>query len=140
LTSDGRQEGDSDGRSAMIFRRKRTGWISETIAYAGGDYGDLHVVVADMPCLRDPATGRREYAFPDLGSEFRGKLNEAIAGLRNAMGVLEAGGIVRATVVLSRGDQIKVEITGRLASRPRQFDSYLSDALIAAFRSVHRRP
>jgi hypothetical protein len=46
-----------------------------------------------MPSLRDPARGRRGYAFPDLGSEFRGKLNEAIAGLRNAMGVLEAGGI-----------------------------------------------
>lgn len=124
----------------MIFRRKRTDWIPETIACAGGDYADLHVVVRDMPSLRDPATGRRAYAFPDLGSEFRGKLNEAIGGRRNAMGVLEAGGIVRATVVLSRGDQIKVESTGRPASRARQFDSDLSDALIAAFRSVHLRP
>jgi hypothetical protein len=124
----------------MIFSRKRTDWIPETIAYAGGNHADLHIVVHDMPCLRDSATGRRGYAFVEFGSEFRCKLNEAIGGLRNAMGVIEAGGIVRASVVLSRGDQIKVEITGRPASRPRQFDSDLSDALVAAFRSVHLRP
>lgn len=126
--------------SAMVFSRNRTDWIPETIAYAGGDHADLHLVVRDMPCLRDPATGRRGYVFVDFGSEFRRKLNEAIGGLRNAMGVLEAGGIVRATVVLSRGDQVKVDIAGRSASRPRQFDSDLSDALIAAFRSTHLGP
>ena len=124
----------------MIFSRKRADWTPETIAYASGDHTDLHVVVRDIPYLRDPATGRRGYGFLDFGSEFRRKLNEAIGGLPHAMDVLEAGGIVRATVLLSRGNQIKVEIMGRPASRPRQFDLDLSDALIAAFGSVHLRP
>jgi hypothetical protein len=120
----------------MIFRRKRDDWVPETVSEASGDHGDLHVVLRNLPCLRDPATGRRSFVDKGFGWEFRGKLSAAIDPVDDAMAVLGAGGRFVATVGLARGDQVQVEITGRPGKRPRQFESDLSDALIDAFESI----
>jgi hypothetical protein len=139
-----------------VFHRKKRDWIEETVT-ASGDFHGLHVVIRGMPCLRDPATSRRGYAYPDFGAEFRDGFDDAIGhesygglsrgGASEAMAALEAGGVLRGSVVLRGRDPIEVEVSGwpvnaRTVSsnRRRQFDSDLSDAIIAAFDSVQLKP
>jgi hypothetical protein len=148
-------------RSLNIFRKKRRGWIEETVA-ATGDYRGLRVVIRGMPCLRDPATGRRGYVYPDFGAEFRESFDDAIGhesyagrawaglsrrGISEAMAELETGGVVRGTVVLRGGDPIEVEVSGWPVNAPKlfrnrreQFDHDLGEAIVAAFDSVQLDP
>jgi hypothetical protein len=139
-----------------MFHNKRKGSIEER-ASATGDYRGLRVVIHNLPCVRDPASGRRSYAYPDFGAEFRDRFNEAIGhepywglsrgGVSEAMTALEAGGVVRGRVVLRGRDPIDVEVSGWPVNAPkvssnrrRQFDSDLSDGIIAAFDSVQLKP
>ena len=138
-----------------MFHRKRRGWIEETVTASGDSHG-LRVTIHDMPCLRDPATGRRGYAYGDFGVQFREGIDAAIGhepyggltrgGASEAMTSLEAGGVIRGKALRGR-DPIDIEISGwpanarKVSFNPRrQFDPDLSDEIIAAFEAVQLKP
>lgn len=124
----------------MLGLFKRREWVPEPLAELHGSYEHLNVTVRNLPCRRDAKSGTRKYAYSDFGNDFLMALHEQLGDFERLCAKLKAGASVHAFIKLPSYSPIVVEVSGTPGSSRRQFDSDLSDALIAAFKSVQLKP
>lgn len=120
---------------------KRRDWKPELMPELKGSHNGLHVTLRNFSCLGDASDGRRKFAYPDFGSEFLAELADRQLGdFDHVHQALSADAGKTVYVRLRDLPAIEVQLTGRAASRRREFYSDLADALIAAFDSCRIRP
>ena len=124
----------------MLGLFKKRSWQHEAVDELRGSEGSLSIILTNVSCLRDSASGDRKYAWPDFGHDFLFALYEDIGGGNQAHARLGLGSSIVTSVRLKQGPAIGVEISGKPSGNVRSFESDIADAIINAFASGGIRP
>jgi len=123
--------------SDLFERFRLRTWEPEIVPELRGTNGRLKVVMNNLPCLHDPTSGERKFAFAEFGSELLENLcAEQLTDLDHVRRIVSTG---RKTVSVQLRDQppVVVHVTGQIPQDPERFYSDLADCLVIAFRTEH---
>lgn len=124
----------------MFGRIKRKDYGPEVIPTMQGSFDGLKVTMHNFPCLREPVSEARTFAFPDFGRKLIDAVVKDLGQFDELQKVLNGG--AGKTVVMKLHDlaPFEVSVAGKCSDSDRQFQSDLGDALIAAFESKSIKP
>ena len=122
---------------AVFERFQHRDWEPEIVPELHGTNGRLKIVMNNLPCLHDPQSGKRKFAFSTFGSELLENLcAEQLVDLDHVRRIVSTG---HKTVYVQLRNQppVAVHVAGQIPLDPDQFYSDLADCLVIAFRAEH---